>query len=124
MDFHCLSDVDIWSANDEIMKRHDRELDLISFIKIGQVDVGAELLSDVQILSSELDVGFLIGLVHIVTFLAFAIAGGDGRVMSDLLRQVLKVIIDELKRLTEQWIEGLRGCSLTNRQRRDNMNSD
>lgn len=44
VNLHCLSNVNVGRANDEIVEGHDGEFDLISLLKVWQVNIGSELL--------------------------------------------------------------------------------
>jgi len=97
MDLHCLTNVDVWSANDEVVERHDWELHLVPLVEVGQVNVGPKLLGHQEALAAELDVCLLVGLVDVIRLFSAAVAGCHWWVMRHLLSQVFKVIGDELK---------------------------
>ena len=45
-DSHGVADVDVHLADDEIMHTHDREVDLVRFIIVVELDIASELLVD------------------------------------------------------------------------------
>ena len=93
---HLLTDVDVGRANDQVVHGESRELDLVPLTEVREVDQAVELLGHVEVLAAELDVGLLVCLIEVVVLFAAAVASCDGRVVGDLLGEILEVIIDEL----------------------------
>ena len=85
MNFHRLANVYIRGADDEIMHGHGREFYLVALSIIRQIYISSELLRHEEALAAELDICLLIGLVDIVAFATFAVAGSYGGMMRHLL---------------------------------------
>jgi len=116
VDLEHFTDVDVRCANHKVMHRHGRELNFVPLPEVWQVDVRPELLRHHETLATELDVGFLIGLVDVVTLAPFAVTSSHGRMVCHLLSQVLKVIGDEFESLAEHGIEWLCSSAFANGQ--------
>ena len=80
-DFHCLPDIDILIADNEIVNGQDREFNFISFAVIWQFNIGSEALGNEERLSIEANISLLTGPEPIVGFAPASVTSCDGRVM-------------------------------------------
>ena len=82
------------------------------------------LLFNLQVLSIEGGIELLVRLYDIVALTSTTIACCDGRVVADLLSQVLHIIIDKLICFTQERIEWLESCMLKYSKCSDHVNGD
>jgi len=103
------ADVDVGSADDEVVDAQGGRDDLVSFVVLLEVDVRPVLLVEVHALASELCICLLIIPENIIGLEALAVVGGDWRMVRDLLGEELEVVGEKFVGFTQKRVEWL-GC--------------
>lgn len=95
------------------MDADHRSTDLISFVKLGEVDIGFKLLVNCYILTHEVNICLSVRKAR--PPFSTDVHSGNGWVVTNLFCNIFKIVVFVFVCFSEQWVKRL-GCgTLTNR---------